>query len=88
MFTTRLRWSRKQSVRNSYKFNPRDPGKLMQRYFDAHVYVANWMTVIFMVRLSMEALTRVTAGAAAVPYLLDIKPAKAHWIITWSLEES
>lgn len=28
-----------------------DPDKLMQRYFDAHVYVANWMTAIFMVRL-------------------------------------
>ncbi len=65
-----------------------DPDKLMQRYFDAHVYVANWMTAIFMVRLPMEALTRETAKAAAVPYLLDIKPTKTHWIITWSLEES
>jgi hypothetical protein len=65
-----------------------DPGKLMQRYFDAHVYVANWMTAIFLVRLPMEALNRETAKAAAVPYLLDIKPTKTHWIITWSLEES
>jgi hypothetical protein len=65
-----------------------DPGKLMQRYFDAHVYVANWMTAIFMVRLPMEALTRETAKAAAVPYLLDIKSTKPHRIITWSLEES
>jgi hypothetical protein len=65
-----------------------DPDKLMQRYFDAHVYVANWMTAIFMVRLPREALNRETAKAAAVPYLLDIKPTKAHWIITWSLEES
>jgi len=65
-----------------------NPDKLMQHYFDAHVYVANWMTAIFMVRLPMEALTRETAKAAAVPYLLDIKPTKTHWIITWSLEES
>jgi hypothetical protein len=65
-----------------------DPHKLMQRCFDAHVYVANWMTAIFMVRLPMEALTRETAKAAAVPYLLDIKPTKTHWIITWSMEES
>ena len=65
-----------------------DPDKLMQRYFDAHVYVANWMTAIFMVRLPIEALTQETAKAAAVPYLLDIKPTKTHWIITWSLEES
>jgi hypothetical protein len=65
-----------------------DPDKLMQRYFDAHVYVANWMTAIFMVRLPIEALTRETAKAVAVPYLLDIKATKTHWIITWSLEES
>ncbi|MDW7761019.1 MAG: hypothetical protein SCM96_10330 [Acidobacteriota bacterium] len=65
-----------------------DPHKLMQRYFDAHVYVANWMTAIFMVRLPIEALTRETAKAAAVPYLLDIKATKTHWMITWSLEES
>ena len=50
-----------------------DPDKLMQRYFDAHVYVANWMTAIFMVRLPIEALTKETAKAVAVPYMLDIK---------------
>jgi hypothetical protein len=46
------------------------------------------MTAIFMVRLPIEALTEETAKAVAVPYLLDIKAAKAHWIITWFLEES
>ena len=64
------------------------PNKLMERYFDAHVYVANWMTAIFMARLPMEVLTRETAKSATIPYLLDIKPTKTHWIITWSLEES
>ena len=52
-----------------------DPDKLMQRYFDAHVYVANWRTAIFMVRLPIEALTKETAKAVRVPYLLDIKAA-------------
>ena len=65
-----------------------NPEKLMERYFDAHVYVANWMTAIFMVRLPIEALTQETAKAVAAPYLLDIKPTKTHWIITWSLAES
>jgi hypothetical protein len=65
-----------------------NPDKLMQLYFDAHVYVANWMTAIFMVRLPIEALTKETAKTVAAPYLLDVKPAKTHWIITWSLEES
>ncbi len=65
-----------------------DPSKLMQYYFDAHVYVANWMTAIFMVRLPIEALSKETAKAVTVPYLLDISATNTHWIITWSLEES
>lgn len=65
-----------------------DPEKLMQRYFDAHVYLANWMTAIFMVRLPIEALTKEAVKAVAVPYLLDIQATKTHWIITWRLEES
>ena len=65
-----------------------NPDRLMQRYFDAHVYVANWMTAIFMLRLPIEALPKVTAKAMAVPYLLDFKATNTHWIITWSLEES
>ncbi len=58
-----------------------NPGKLMERYFDAHVYVANWMTAIFSVRLPIEVLTQETAKAAAVPYLLEIKATETHWII-------
>jgi hypothetical protein len=65
-----------------------NPDKLMQRYFDAHVYVANWMTAIFMVRLPIEALPKETATAMVVPYILDFKATKTHWVITWNLEES
>ncbi len=65
-----------------------DPDKLMQRCFDAHVYVANWMTAVFMVRLPIEALPEETAKTMAVPYILDFKATKTHWVITWSLEES
>jgi hypothetical protein len=65
-----------------------DPYELMQRYFDAHVYVANWMTAVFMVRLPIEALPEETAKAMAVPYILDFKATKTHWVIAWSLRES
>jgi hypothetical protein len=65
-----------------------NPDKLMQRYFDAHVYVANWMTAIFMVRLPIEALPKETAKAMEVPYILGFKATKTYWVITWSLEES
>jgi hypothetical protein len=65
-----------------------DPRKLMQRYFDAHVYVANWMTAIFMVRLPIEALPKEAAKAMEVPFILDFKATITHWVITWSLRES
>ncbi|MBN1662064.1 MAG: hypothetical protein JW943_00535 [Deltaproteobacteria bacterium] len=65
-----------------------DPVKLMQRYFDAHVYVANWMTAVFMVRLPIEALAKETAQAMAESYVLDFTATSTHWIITWRLEES
>ena len=65
-----------------------DPEKLMQRYFDAHVYVANWMTAIFMLRLPIEVFPKETAKAMAVDYMMDFKATKTHWVITWRLEES
>lgn len=65
-----------------------NPDKLMERYFDAHVYVANWMTAVFMLRLPIEVLTKETAEAMATSYALDFKATKTHWIITWRLEDS
>lgn len=65
-----------------------NPEKLMQRYFDAHVYVANWMTAIFMVRLPIEVLPKETVKAVAVGHMMDFKATKTHWIIAWRLEES
>jgi len=65
-----------------------DPTELMKRYFDAHVYVANWMTAIFMVRVPMDCLTQQTAEAIAVADYLEITSSTTHWIIRWCLEES
>lgn len=65
-----------------------DPAKLLERYFDAHVYVANWMTAIFMVRLPIEALARETVDALAESDIPEFMAGKNHWIITWRLEES
>ncbi len=64
------------------------PEDLMQRYFDAHVYVANWMTAVFMVRLPIDTLDEATAEAVAVRHVLDIRATETHWIIVWRLEES
>lgn len=65
-----------------------DPDKLMQYYFDAHVYVTNWMTALFMLRLPIDTLSKETVDAFQVSYMLDFKATRTHWIITWCLEES
>ena len=77
-FTNEYRWG-------DFKGNP---DKLMEWVFDAHVYVANWMTAIFKVRLPSEALAKETVEALAESCVLDFKATKTHWIITWRLEES
>jgi hypothetical protein len=65
-----------------------DPDELMRRFFDAHVYVANWMTAIFKVRVPIEALSEKTVAVMSVRGVLDFKATKTHWVITWSLNES
>jgi len=65
-----------------------DPNKLMEHYFDAHVYVANWMTAIFMLRLPIEVLNEETVKEVSIPYILDFKAVKDYWVITWRLDES
>ena len=77
-FTNEYQWG-------NFKGNPDD---LMRRFFDAHVYVANWMTAIFMVRLPIEAIPKKTADAMAVDGVLDLDTTNTHWVITWSLNES
>ncbi len=65
-----------------------DPRDLMRRYFDAHIYVANWMTAIFMLRLPIEAISEKTAKAIEEKGIIDFEATETHWIITWSLYES
>jgi len=65
-----------------------NPDRLMERCFDAHVYVANWRTAIFKVRVPVEALAKRTVEALSACESLFFKAAKTHWIITWHLEES
>jgi len=65
-----------------------NPDKLMERCFDAHVYVANWMTAIFKIRIPVDALAKSTVEALSADGALDFKATKTHWIVTWQLEES
>lgn len=65
-----------------------NPDKLMERCFDAHVYMAIWRTAVFKVRVPGERLPKETVAALASSEMLNFKATKTHWIITWVLEES
>lgn len=69
----------------SFKGNPRE---LMRRFFDAHVYVANWGTAVFMVRLPLETLSPEIVQAMAVKQVLEFEATATHWLITWALDET
>lgn len=64
-----------------------DPAKLMERYFDAHMYFANWGTHRLMLRIP---LTRVDATALAAYFVGDtagIKRRGAHVVIDLRSED-
>ncbi|QQS53451.1 MAG: hypothetical protein IPM89_11245 [Candidatus Competibacteraceae bacterium] len=64
------------------------PDTLMRRYFDAHVYLANWGQCHFSLRLPHDALDAETAAAYTTKYAFLIKETGEHWVIDWSLNES
>jgi len=64
------------------------PSRLMERYFDAHVYWAYWGTAVFMLRLPLEALVKETTDALTEDDCLWFKATPTHWIVTWHREES
>ena len=76
-FTNEYHWG-------DFKGNPND---LMRRFYDAHVYVANWATAIFKVRVPIEVLTDETVEALEALDYLYFDSTPTHWVITWCLEE-
>ena len=64
------------------------PDTLMRRYFDAHIYLANWGQCRFSLRLPRDALDAGTVAAYETEYALLIEDTGEHWVIDWSLNES
>ena len=59
------------------------PEKLMEQYFDAHVYVANWGTQILMLRLPKALLSKETLAPYCVDEGLHGWTKGEHLIIEW-----
>jgi hypothetical protein len=62
-----------------------DSMEFMRRFFDAHVYLANWGEALFMVRLPLEAIEEQTITAFCTNSHLTAEKLPHHWLLTWSL---
>ncbi len=64
------------------------PHQMMERYFDAHVYTANWGTRVFMLRLPRKLFD----PKLAAPYLTDeqglsLQTTREHVILTFAVQD-
>jgi hypothetical protein len=60
-----------------------DPVDWMRRYFDAHVYVANWCTCILFLRLPKSAFNAGILRDFKTETTLSFKQTKTHWPNSW-----
>src|SRR5437868_5151464 len=76
------------SLVNVYHFGDfkGDPDQLMQKYFDAHLYVANWGTHRLMLRVPARSLPLSSAKPYCVPYVLMARATKEHIIFDFHSE--
>ena len=65
-----------------------DPADWMRRYFDAHVYVANWCTCLLYLRVPKSAFDAETLRAFKTKTAFSVAQTKTHWLLEWGLDES
>jgi hypothetical protein len=71
------------SLVNVYHFGDfkGDPDRLMDQYFDAFLYVANWGTRRLMLRLPRRLFDPDAAKPYVVPYVLNARATKEHVVL-------
>jgi hypothetical protein len=65
-----------------------DPRDFMRRFFDVHVFLANWGDAVLMVRLPWEAVDGKALKAFKFKPYLEVEKLPDHWLLTWSLGET
>ncbi len=60
----------------------------MRRYFDAHVYVANWCTCLLCLRVPKSAFDAETLRAFKTQTVFSVEQTKTHWLLGLGLDES
>ena len=64
-----------------------DPVDWMRRYFDAHVYVANWCTCRLYLRVPKDAFDAEALRIFETESVFSVDSMKPHWLIKWDLGE-
>ncbi len=64
-----------------------DPTDWMRRYFDAHIYVANWYSCWLLLRVPKDAFDVKTLNAFATQPSFTVERTDRHWILSWELSE-
>ena len=65
-----------------------NPGDWMRRYFDAHVYVANWCSCWLYLRLPNDTVEAQTLRDYTTQDAFTVEQTGQHWILQWALSES
>jgi hypothetical protein len=65
-----------------------DPRDWMERYFDAHVYVANWCSCWLYLRLPRDVLDPKTVRAFKTESAFIFGRTDRQWLLEWGLSES
>lgn len=65
-----------------------NPVDWMRRYFDAHVYVANWCTCFLYLRVPRGAFDAETLRVFETESVFSVDRTKTHWLLEWALNES
>ena len=65
-----------------------DPVDWMRKYFDAHVYVANWCTCCLYLRVPKDAFDAGTLQVFETESVFSVDGTKTHWLLEWTLSEN
>jgi hypothetical protein len=65
-----------------------DPDDWMRRYFDAHIYVANWCSCWLFLRVQKDAFDAGTLQFFKTGFAFTVDRTNTHWILEWALNES
>ncbi|MFY9316160.1 MAG: hypothetical protein WAO95_11460 [Burkholderiales bacterium] len=64
-----------------------DPVDWMRRYFDAHVYFANWCTCCLYLRVPKDTFDAEALRIFETESVFSVDSTKPHWLLKWDLSE-